>query len=97
MATKPMNSHTFRGRRYRIKFHNRFDPDAMGLCEHPNSLNKTIHIRPNLSDQDYLETVLDEAIHACLWELDNDIVDQMSTDIARFLVRLFDIKRKEPK
>lgn len=90
-----MNSHTFRGRRYRIKFHHRFDQDAMGLCEHPNALNKTIHIRPNLPVKEMVETMIDEGIHACIWELDNQVVDETSTDLTRFLMRYFDITPKK--
>jgi hypothetical protein len=29
--------------------------------------------------------IIDESIHACLWELDNDIVGEISTNIAHLL------------
>lgn len=83
-----MKSHTFRGRRYRIDIHNRLHRNLNGQCDAPTTLGKTIHLRKNIPDKEFLETALDEAIHACLWELDNDIVGDCATDIARFLTRL---------
>lgn len=32
-----------------------------------------------------LATLLDEAMHACFWDLDDDCVDQASEAIAKFL------------
>ena len=92
---KPIRSHSFLGRIYRIRFHHRIPPDALGMCEHPSSKNKTIHIRPNLDVKQLVETVVDESLHACFWSLDNEEVDEAATDIVRLLFRMFDIKPKD--
>lgn len=92
---RPIRSHSFMGRMYRIRFHHRMPADALGMCEHPTAKNKTIHIRPNLDTRQLVETVVDESLHACFWSLDNGEVDQATSDIVRLLFRMFDIKPKE--
>lgn len=85
---KPVKSHIFNGKRYRIYIHDRLYHADNGKCESPCTKRKSIHLRKSLSEEDFLEAAIDEAIHACDWHLDNNVVGIFSADIARFLRRL---------
>lgn len=58
--------------------------------------DKVITIDPDMiEDEEYLLIVLiDEALHACFWDLDNDSVAEASTSIAKFLKKIgFTLKK----
>lgn len=87
-------SHTFRGNRYKIVFHKprrgKDDPknlERWGTCSHPGVKGKRIVIWSGLKDLDLLQTLLDESIHACMWDLDNEAVEEMAIGIGAFLWR----------
>lgn len=91
---KRPKSHTFRGARYKIVWHKpasaKSDPpthERWGTCSNPKSKGKRIVVWPKLKGLCLLTTLLDESIHACAWDLDNGSVDEISSDIARFLWR----------
>jgi hypothetical protein len=97
-----IKSHVFRGKRYKIKFKRVSkklikcmknmegkESSIIGACEGPPSLkNKSITIDPVSTGLEALHVAVDEGIHACLWDLDNDAVDEVSTSVSRFLWRL---------
>ena len=62
--------------------------NAAGECDSPDTKKKEIRIRESLKGEDRLDTIIHEALHACLWELDDDFVDTIASDIARVLWRL---------
>lgn len=78
------HAHTFRGRRYRIKWRKPKDRKHGGYCENPKGKNPEITIHPELDDENLLRVVIDEGIHACFYDLDNESVGEASTDIAAF-------------
>ena len=82
---KPIRSHTFRGRKFKIDI-GAFD----GLCESPYDTDPTpvIRIPADLNTQGGLETCIHEGLHACQWAKGEEIVDESARDIARFLRRL---------
>ncbi len=82
---KHVHSHTFRGKKYKIRW--RKLPKDDGACDPPTNEGKMITIDPHLSDADLLETLIHEATHACQWDLADDAVNETSHDIARFLSR----------
>jgi hypothetical protein len=86
-VTRPVKSHVFRGRRYAIKW---FAPRGQHIawCDDPKRKGKTILLPTNQPERDTLRATIDEAIHACQWDIDNDAVGEISTDIAAFLWRL---------
>jgi hypothetical protein len=91
---KRPKSHIFRGSRYKIVWHKpkpgKLDPknhERWGTCSAPRAKGKRIVIWPKLKDHNLLITLLDESIHACAWDLDNDSVGEISSDIGRFLWR----------
>lgn len=84
--------HDFASHRYRVVWKkppkSLAGGDAWGLCEDNKAPEKTIHINPNLAEYDFLTTCLDEAIHACIFSLDNEYVAEMSDSMANFLWRI---------
>lgn len=85
MKTYPQ-SHTFRGKRYRIRRVPRLAAD--GDIDDPYTQNKVLRIQMGLSALRELEVALHESFHACFWLLDETVITQSSEDIARFLWRL---------
>ena len=83
-----IHSHIFLGKRYRVQFLPRLRDDNDGETEPPGRVGKTIRLRKDMMDDDLLDTAIHEALHACLWAIDEDTVGSMATDIARFLTRL---------
>ena len=84
-----LRSFVFRGKRYRIVW--REPPkrlNAYGTCDHPATKGKTIYISPKLDGEHLTRVVIDEALHACIWDIDNDSVDETATSIAKFLHKL---------
>jgi hypothetical protein len=80
-----IKTHRFRNNRYKVEVKRL--RDRRGQCDAPTTQGKSILINPGQSGEKLLATLLDEAIHACLFEIDNDVVDEISDDIARFLWR----------
>lgn len=75
----------FRGKKYRIKWSTK---EGLGSCDHPKIKGKTITLNPELSGNELIRVAVDEAIHACFWEFDNEVVGEASESIAKFLADL---------
>ena len=63
------------------------DEDQDGECESPSTKHKKIKVRPDLG-VDELRIILHELLHGCLWDLDEEAIDETSTDIDRVLRNL---------
>lgn len=80
-----------RGRRYRLRFQRKPKKDGaecFGYCDHPNLKGKSIVVEEKLGDAKELEVLIHEMLHACLWDLDEEAIDETAHDIARALGRL---------
>lgn len=60
---------------------------ARGLTEHPSTKHKTVYIDSRERGKELLATLIDEFIHCAMWEIQNDVVDEISDDIANALWR----------
>ena len=89
---------TIRGKRY--NFVVKKLKGARGMTEHPDTKDKTVYIDSREQGKDLLATLIDEFIHCAIWEIQNDIVDEISDDIADALwrcgLRFVDEKEKQP-
>jgi len=74
------------GRRYDLRFVPRLK--NYGDCDPPNVKNKQIRVRQSLRGRLRLDTIIHELLHAALWEVREEWVDQTATDIARILDKL---------
>ncbi len=83
---KPFD-HSFRGVKYRVLFRQPkgYTAKIGGACSSPASPNPTIEVSPKARGANKLRILVDESIHAVLWDLDNDSVGQCSDAIAEFL------------
>ena len=84
-ALKKIKTITIRGKRYNFVIKKL--KDARGLCEHPKTKNKTVYIDEREKGKELLSTLIDEFIHCALWEIQNDVVDVISDDMAEALWR----------
>jgi hypothetical protein len=82
---RAIRAHRFRNNRYKVEVKKL--KDRRGQCDDPTTQGKSIVIDPNQSGENLLATLLDESIHACMFDIDNEVVDVISDDIARFLWR----------
>jgi hypothetical protein len=90
---RPIRSHKFRGKRYRIEYHPNLGrmPDGeprLGFCENPTRRGRRLKIKKGQTPLRTLDTELHEGLHACLWDLDEDAVRETAEDLAEFLWRL---------
>jgi hypothetical protein len=77
---------TFRGKRWKVRW--KKQKDSFGKCDAPSTPAKAICIDPGLSGQSKLYVCLHEGVHACLFDLDETAVTEMSTDLSNWLWRL---------
>lgn len=85
---KPMKTHVFRRRRYRIRdVAQRKIRGLNGECDDPREPRPEIRLSRGQPPRTELITHLDEAMHACLWDLDNEIVAEIADSIGKFLWR----------
>lgn len=83
---RPVRSHVFRGKRWKVRY--RKMADCHGLTDAPQEPGKEIWLDPRTDGIEHLSTLLDEGIHCCQWDLDNEIVAEIATDLARWLWRM---------
>lgn len=85
----------FRGKRWFVKWvspRTLKTPDgvqAHGVCDSPTTKNKKILFRNNFRrSRKEMEVFIHEALHACIWDLDEETVYSTAEDISKFLWRL---------
>lgn len=84
-AIEKIKTVTIRGKRYNLVVKKL--KTGRGMTEHPNTKNKTVYIDTREKGKDLLATLIDEFIHCAIWEIENDVVDEISDDIADALWR----------
>ncbi len=78
--------HPFCHRWYNIKNHrNRKDQKECGYCDYEE---RVLDVPMKGKECDDLDTLLHEGIHACMPFLEEEIVAESATDIAKFLWKL---------
>lgn len=84
-----VRSVTIRGKRYSFSLKKGLveKRQAQGLTDPPDKKGKTVTIDPDLEPKEMLATLIDEFIHCSIWEIDNDVVDEISDDLAHALWR----------
>jgi len=80
-----IKSITIRGKRY--NFVVKKLRTARGMTEHPDTKHKTVYIDSREKGKELLATLIDELIHCAVWEIQNDIVDEISDGMADVLWR----------
>jgi hypothetical protein len=82
---------TVRGRRYLLRFvavREMQNKGALGECDPPDRPGKEIRILKRLRGQERLDTIIHELLHAGHWDLKEDAVNELASDIARVQTQL---------
>ena len=58
---------------------------SRGLCDCPSAENRKIVIDPTVSEPVLLDTIIHEALHGCVWDLDEESVESTASSIADLL------------
>jgi len=77
--------HKLRGRMWEVERVARLPGRARGMCDSPDTPGKRIQVLKRLKGEELLEVLLHEAIHACVWDLDEEAVAELAADIARMI------------
>lgn len=75
------------GRFWKLVFGGLRRPD-LGRCDAPNQVGKRIRINSTLKDLEELDTIIHEVFHAGFWHVDETVVEEFGTDLARILWKL---------
>jgi hypothetical protein len=59
-----------------------------GYCDPPHAPGKQILIRSTLGEQETLDTLIHEMLHAAGWHIDEEFVEQFAADAAAVLWKL---------
>ena len=73
-----------RGQKWRLRFVP-YLGEAEGVCNKPE---RTIRIALGKSDQDTMDSIIHEVLHAALWDLDEDAVFTTANAISEALWKL---------
>jgi hypothetical protein len=86
---KKIRYHTIRGKRYKIELvaPSKIQYD-LGVCQDPRQKGKSIKINNTLTGLEELDTWIHEFLHASFFDLSEEPVLEISTDLARLLWRL---------
>jgi hypothetical protein len=77
---------TILGKRWNLRFARNLK--NRGDCDPPAAPGKEIRVGSSLRDEERLEVVLHEMLHAAGWHIAEEFVDQFACDAARALWRL---------
>lgn len=88
-----MKTAKFRGKRYKVVF--KHLGDKCGWCDSPDTPGRRIEIDSRLDGKELLYTLTHEAVHACIWDLDEEAVEEIAQDISNFLWNLGYRKNEE--
>jgi hypothetical protein len=86
-SARPSFCHVIRGRRYRVVEGASLRGD-WGRASNPKLKGAEIRIAKGLTGIHELDTIIHEAIHAALWDLDEDAVSETSSSIAGLLWKM---------
>ncbi len=78
---------TIRGKRWRVRF-TQLPRGTDGECDHPDTPAKELRIRKGLSEQDTLETIVHEVLHAADFDKKEEWAEDVGRNLARLLWRL---------
>lgn len=82
-----MKFHSFRGKRWRIE--RKGIKGRWGECENPEIKDKRLIIpKAKHGPKILLEVAIHEALHACMWDLNEEPIFDSARDIAKFLWKL---------
>lgn len=96
-ATKSKKQHVvkLRGKRYKIEKTGKVGSDLWGYCTDPKFTNRLIKIHKMLENDEELEILIHEMLHACFWDLDEEVVSEVGRDLSKALWKMGYRKQNE--
>lgn len=79
---------TILGKKWNFRFVPYLGPEDGGDVDSPDTKHKTIRIVKGLPVEDELRLIIHECLHAADWHKTEEFVDDLSTDIAKLLIKL---------
>ena len=76
------------GNKYWNLIFTELDEETGGECDSPDTHGKEIRIATDIKNQDELEIIIHELLHAADWSKDEEWVEAIAYDIARILWKL---------
>jgi hypothetical protein len=80
--TKTIN---LRGKRYKFLRTKLLPKDSWGICTDPSFTKREIKVHKNLKGLKEFEVIVHEMLHACFWDIDEQVIKQVGIDISRAL------------
>lgn len=71
-----------------MRFVDRLPDGAYGECDDSSRPNRSIFIAKNMTEEEFLETIVHECTHACIPDLSEEAVTELARDTAHILYRL---------
>jgi hypothetical protein len=95
-ATKSKKKHVvkLRGKKYKIQKTGKVGSDLWGYCTDPKFTNRLIKIHKMLENDEELEILIHEMLHACFWDLDEEVVSEVGRDLSKALWKMGYRKQK---
>lgn len=77
--------HKIRGKIWQLDYVRRLPQGARGSCDAPTRAGKKIKIKQSIKGLLKLDTLIHEGLHAGLWDLDEEAVNELASDLARMI------------
>ena len=85
--------HKIRGKIWTLEYVRRLPEGARGSCDAPTRPDKKIKIKQSLRGLIKLDTIIHEGLHAGLWDLDEEAVTELASDLARMIWKEMELDR----
>lgn len=85
--------HKIRGKIWTLEYVRRLPEGARGSCDAPTMPEKKIKIKQSLRGLLKLDTIIHEGLHAGLWDLDEEAVTELASDLARMIWKEMELDR----
>ncbi len=95
-SKRKVRSLTLRGKRYSFEKSGNLPKTDRGYCTDPNDTQRKITIHKCLVDQEELEVLIHEMLHACFWDVDEEVIGTVGDDISKALWRM-GYRKDKPK
>ena len=59
-----------------------------------NRESRSIRLRSRQTDEELLDTLLHEALHALQWEVEEPVIAERASELAALVLRVFALRRK---
>ena len=76
------------GNKYWNLIFTKLDETTGGECDSPDTVNKQIRISNDIPDEEELDIVIHEFLHAADWSKDEEWVEQIAYDLSHILLKL---------